>query len=226
MDNKAPARQINTMKALCVLLLSFALVPPAIAQTNAVRTGSATPANTVSCAYDYMGPEDREIALLLLAREIIDGGKFRPGSKNVMAVDRLISEAQEKCLDRYGWSIARAQTASGYAMTAVLSEALDQAIASFELPIGPLNGFFAENRSQLANRSSLGANNLLRLKTYLRGQGWDKARDVDFALAGLYIETLMQKAQAAIIFEQAGGKGRQLSPRRQVPAGSATRGKL
>lgn len=198
---------------------------PAAAQSAMPAPAPSVPGNTVSCAYDYMGPEDREMALLLIAREIVDGGKFSKTSPNVMAVDRLIAEAQEKCLDRFNWSIGRTESASGFALTSILTEALSQALASFELPVTPLGDYFAENRLLLSARKSMVLTDRLKLRGYLKERGWDKAREVDFAMAGLYVETLMLKGRAAALFSASGGTGHQVIRRPSSPARKAGRGK-
>lgn len=96
------------------------------------------------------------MALLLFAREIANGGRFRKGSPNVQAVDRLIEEAHEKCLARFNWSVARSDAATGYALAAVLVEALSQAIETFGYPIEPLNSYLAENRARLIVKGAIG----------------------------------------------------------------------
>jgi len=128
---KAPLPQCL---ALALASLALAAGSPASAQeapAQAAPVPAAAPAaapvlpgNKVQCVYDYMAVEDREMALLLFAREIANGGRFRKGSPNVQAVDRLIEEAHEKCLARFNWSVARSDAATGYALAAVLVEAL------------------------------------------------------------------------------------------------------
>lgn len=213
---KAPMRIPAALLALTIA------ASPAAAE---VAPPAGLPGNTVTCAYDYMGPEDREIALLLVAREIIDGGKFGKTSANVVSVERLIAEAREKCLDRFSWSIGRSEAADSYAMTAILGEALVQAIETFKLPVTPLAEFYRQNRLLLNTRSTLGLTDRLKLRGFLKEHGWADAREVDFALGGFYIETLMSGAKAGQFFNLAGGTGRQLTPRRSSPAKTKARGK-
>ena len=187
--------------------------------------GPSLPGNTVSCVYDYLSAEDREIALLLIAREIVDGGGFSKASQNVQAVDRLIEEAHQKCLTRFNWSIARSDTASGFALTSILAEALGQAIESFGYPIGPLGDHFRENRLALSGKRDLTSADKDRLYARLKLSGWDKAREAELGLAALYVETLMLKDRALRQFTAASGTGRQPLRSPKAPARTAGRGK-
>lgn len=177
------------------------------------------PGNTVSCVYDYMSEEDREMSLLLIAREISNGGGFRMTSENVLSVNRLIEEAHQKCLARFNWSIGRSDAASGYALTAILGEALHQALDSFGYPATAASDFFSANRSSLLARRSLSRADRVQLDAYLKAHGWEEARDAELALGALYIETLMMKDVATRRFAASGGTTRQ--PIRRAPARSA-----
>ena len=187
--------------------------------------GQPLPGNTVSCVYDYMSAEDREIALLLIAREIVDGGRFGKASQNVQAVDRLIEEAHQKCLARFNWSIARSETATGFALTSILAEALGQAIESSGFPLGPLGDYYRENRLALTSKRDLTSADKQQFYARLKLSGWDKAREAELGLAVLYVETLMLKDRALRQFTAASGTGRQLIRSPKAPARKAGRGK-
>lgn len=160
---------------------SLMLAAPALAQQ---------PLNAVACTYDSMGPEDREIALLLVAREFGQGGKFAPSSRNVSAVNDLIADAQHKCRLRFGWSVVRADAASNYALAAILGEAIGQSLQSTGRSIAPLEQFYRQNPVSQAGRG-----NQRKLAGYLAEQGWEEATDSELFLAWLYLETLMAKDQ-------------------------------
>lgn len=183
------------------------------------------PGNTVTCVYDYMSAEDREMALLLIAREIVDGGRFSKSSRNVRAVDRLIEEAHERCLDRFNWSIGRSNAATGYALTAILAEALSQALDSAGHDAKPIADFYRENRMALAGKYALSPSDETRLKDYLKAKGWDSIADTDFALAGLFLETFMLRDGAQREFNRAGGTSLRPVSRRGSRSSKARRGR-
>lgn len=237
LDNSAKARHSAAMKrtvwqqfgSVLAGLMLAALTGPVAAQTPATTAlqpaAKPLPGNSVRCVYDSMLDEDREIALLLLAREIVDGGRFRKSSRNVQAVDRLIEEAHQKCLARYNWSIGRSNAATGYALTAILGEALDQALDSYGRPMPVLGQFFTANQSGLIGRSKLTKPEEEKLSAYLKDNGWAEASKGELSLAGLFVETLMLKDQATREFNAAGGTGRQPIRRPPVRAKKAVRGK-
>ena len=209
---------------------ALALAGPAFAQAPAPAPTlqaipAALPGNNVRCVYDYMSAEDREMALLLMAREIVDGGRFRKTSKNVQSVDRLIEEAHQKCLNRFNWSIGRSDAATGFALTAILSEALSQALESFDKPMGPVNDYYTTNRASFAGRNDLTPAEQTRFTAYLKEKGWEGSEASELAIAGLYLETLLLKDQAQRQFNAAGGTGRQPIRRPSARAKKAARGK-
>ncbi|MBN8485549.1 MAG: hypothetical protein J0L50_12325 [Sphingomonadales bacterium] len=198
---------------------------PAPAAVAVVAPAPPLPGNNVQCVYDYMSAEDREMALLLLAREIADGGSFRKNSLNVKAVDRLIEDAHEKCLARFNWSVARSDAATGYALAAVLAEALSQAMETFGYPIEPLNSYLAENRPRLILKGTIGAAERDKLSLHLKENGWEKASPEELALAGIYLETRLLQDQAGRRFGYYSGPARKPIRKQPARAGKAKRGK-
>lgn len=194
----------HIIRAVAAVLALFAA--PAAAQVASLR-------NTVSCVHDSLSIEDREIALLLIAREIMDGTGFSQASPHVAAVERLVAEAHDRCLDRFNWSAMRSETASSYAITRLVGEALSQAIESYGLPRDPLEAFYTANRAQLARQPKLTEPDKARLQSYLTGHGWGEAEEGPRVMAALYIETRMLNETAAHLFAMAGGSGRRTRPR-------------
>ncbi|MFN3516674.1 MAG: hypothetical protein ACK4YM_05880 [Novosphingobium sp.] len=183
------------------------------------------PGNKVQCVYDYMTAEDREMALLLFAREITDGGRFSKSSPNVRAVGRLIEEAHEKCLARFNWSVARSDAAMGYALAAVLLEGLTQAIETFGYPIEPLNGYLAENRARLILNGANGRAEQDQLSLHLKENGWEKASPEELTLAGLYLEMRLLQDRGERRFGAFSGPVRQPIRKQPARAGKAKRGR-
>jgi hypothetical protein len=224
------ARYLQSL-AIALTGLSFAAANPAAAQAGAsaappaLAPAAPLPGNKVQCVYDYMSIEDREMALLLLAREIADGGRFRKTSPNVQAVDRLIEEAHQKCLARFNWSVARSDSATGYALAAILAEALGQALETFGYPIAPVEAYLAENRTRLIGKNTLGATERDQLSLYLKEKGWEKAAQDELALAQLYLETRLLQDQAERRFGYFSGPARKPIRQPTGRAGKARPGK-
>lgn len=152
------------------------------------------PGNSVSCAYDAMTAEDREIALLLMAREFGQGGAFVATSPNLTAIHELIEAAQRTCGTRFRWSAFRAEVAGSYALTALLGEAIAQSLQAAGHSIAPLDGYYREHGAALRRDGRFAGDE--RLAQYLGQHGWDDATEFAVALAALYLETLIEKDEA------------------------------
>lgn len=171
--------------ALAAFVLAFAA--PVAAQE---------PDNAVSCIYAGFPPEDREIALLLIAREISQGGDFSASSRNVASVDALIDDGLAQCRARFQWAKARSDAARDFTMTALLGEAIDQSLQAGGRTVAPLEKFYRSNPGAL----SLRANGSQMLADFLKSNGWEQPDEQELVLAGLYVDTLALKDEARAKF--------------------------
>lgn len=173
-------------------LVAWAL--PVAAQVQGAN--QKPPGNTAACIYETLPAEDREIALLLISREFAGGGRFGQSSRNLDTINELIEESHSRCLARFNWSVGRSQAATGYALTAILADALEQSLQSIGLSAAPLHAFYRENRQVLTGRDRLPAAQRDRLRAFVKAQGWADPKEPELALAALYVESLMLKDQA------------------------------
>lgn len=158
------------------------------------------PVNAVSCVYAGFSAEDREIALLLIAREIAQGGKFAPGSRNAASVDALIDDGLEQCRARFHWGQGRSDAARDYTLTALLAEAIDQSLQAGGRSVVPLEQFYRRHPDALSRRT----NDSMALAAFLKSNGWKEPREQELVLAGLFIDALALKDQASAEFAAAG----------------------
>lgn len=184
--------------ALGLMPCLVAWAVPATAQVQGAGQGAnqKPPGNTAACIYETMPAEDREIALLLISREFAGGGRFGQSSRNLDTINELIEESHSRCLARFNWSVGRSQAATGYALTAILADALEQSLQSIGLSAAPLHAFYRENRQVLTGRDRLPAAQRDRLRAFVKAQGWADPKEPELALAALYVESLMLKDQA------------------------------
>jgi len=181
--------------------IALSLVPSLVAWALPVAAqvqgaNQKPPGNTAACIYETMPAEDREIALLLISREFAGGGRFGQSSRNLDTINELIEESHSRCLARFNWSVGRSQAATGYALTAILADALEQSLQSIGLSAAPLHAFYRENRHFLTGRDRLPAAQRDRLRAFVKAQGWADPKEPELALAALYVESLMLKDQA------------------------------
>lgn len=212
-----------TLAAVPALAVAETAPAPAAPPTP-TAVAAPLPGNDARCVYDYMTAEDREMALLLLAREITDGGRFRKSSRNVIAVDRLIEDAHRKCLARFKWTAGRSDAATGYALAAILAEALSQAIDSFGHPLAPVDAYYSANRARLTGPGKLAAADRDQFTLTVREQGWETADEAEISLAILYVETRLLQDQARRQFALHSAPARQPIRRQPYRAGKAKRG--
>lgn len=198
---------------------------PKAAPRAAPPTAAPLPGNTVRCVYEYLSPEDREIALLLLGREMIDGGNFTDASKNIQVVNRLLAEAEAKCLDRFNWSIGRSKSATNWALTQILSEALVQALDYAGSKPADVDAYYAENRPLLRGKRAIEGADKEALNAYLIEKGWDAESKAQLGLAAIYLETYVMKDSDERWFQYSGGSTRQPSPRSPSRAKKGRRGR-
>lgn len=154
------------------------------------------PVNAVSCIYAGFSTEDREIALLLIAREISQGGDFSSSSRNVASVEALIDDGSAQCSARFHWPKGRSEAARDFAMTALLGEAIDQSLQASGRTVALLEEFYRSTPGELSRR----AEGIEQLTEYLRTNGWEQAEQQELVLAALYVDTLALKDQARTKF--------------------------
>lgn len=159
--------------------------------------------NTVHCVFDMMPAEDREMTMLLLENEILTDGEFQPGSANVKVIDRLIGEAQTKCVAAFGWSKGRTMAAKDYAMSALFADGLGQFIELMGQATKPIEGYFLEHKLQLAGSRSVRGIAALHFKAFLVEQGWDEDNKDRLGIGVYYLETLIAQDSNAQDFTAA-----------------------
>ncbi len=202
----APMRTANA-----ALILLFAAAPAATqlsAQPVALPAGVSPPASlqvsdTVHCAYDLMSTEDREMALLLLEREVGSSSKTHENSLNLKVIDRLVDAARDKCAAPYAWTGGRSEAAVAYAMNELMSEGVAQALEAKGHSIAPIEDFFTARRGDLAGLSEITGANSEAFRAYLITRGWEKSESSSLGIAEFYLESLLHRDSEARRFTAA-----------------------
>ncbi len=216
----------------CVFGLALA-ASPASAQSAPLPPQVSTEAslkvsNTVHCAYDQLSTEDREMALLLLQREVGSERKVHAGSPNLNVIDRLVDEAQVKCAGPFAWSSGRSDAAVAYAMNELLSEGVAQAIEAKGHSATQVESYFAEHRKELAGLSEIKGAESEAFRSYLIAQGWAKSESAVLAIAEYYLDSLLNRESETLRFAAAPVESAAARPALKTPpsrARKARRGK-
>lgn len=195
LDKDGTAGQYREMirRALCMAVI-------AVIWPMAAPAAEPEPVNAVSCIYAGFTPEDREIALLLIAREISQGGKFSAASPNFAAVDALIDDGLAPCSARFHWDKGRAAAARDFTLTALLAEAIDQSLQASGRSVVALEQFYLAH----PGANALHAKSSKSLAEFLRSNGWKEPSEQELVLAGLFVDALALKHQASADFSTVG----------------------
>ena len=203
---------VPMLSANTALILSLLLAAPAAAQSGAqpgALPAGVSPAaslqvsDTVHCAYDQMSTEDREMALLLLEREVGSSNKTHENSPNLKVIDRLVDAARDKCAAPYAWTGGRSEAAVAFAMNELMSEGVAQALEAKGHPIAPIEEFFTARRGDLAGLSDITGANSEAFRAYLITRGWEKSESSSLGIAEFYLESLLHRDSEARRFTAA-----------------------
>lgn len=161
--------------------------------------------NSVSCVYDTLTIEDREIAMVLsFVRYGYSGSERANWRRGVAVVVRMIEEARERCQQAYSWSQTQAHHAREYAFHSLLIEAMRQRIeAETDLAAEPIDRWFARKHSILKAKLDPDSDEGLAFAAYLVEQGWSSDNAEQLKLARSYLDALRQRAESATLFADA-----------------------
>lgn len=167
--------------------------------------GSVT-SNPVTCAYDQMPIEDREMALLLFEREVVSGVKIHSDSRNLKVIERLVDEARAKCSARYRWSNAQMEAVTAYAMNELIIVGVTQALEAQGPSSGIIDAYYTKHRNGLVGFEKIEGSNADEFHAYLLEQGWVKSEAVTPMLAEFYLEALLARDHQTQTFVAAGAR--------------------
>ena len=164
---------------------------------------STAPRDGVSCVYDQLTLEDREIALLLFEREVAASTRFQAGSRNLKVIDRLIEEARDKCALPLRWSRGRSDAAISYAMNELMNSGVAQALEAKGHTAAPIEAYYARHRAELDGFDTIAGTNSDAFRAYLIEQGWSKSDAPMLGLAEFYLEALLSRERQTRTFTAA-----------------------
>ena len=162
--------------------------------------------NPVTCAYDQMPIEDREMALLLFEREVASGVKIHSDSRNLKVIERLVDEARAKCSARDHWSNAQIEAVTAYAMNELMIVGVTQALEAKGHSSGDIDAYYTKHRAGLAGIQMIEGAKANEFHAYLSQQGWVKSETAAMMIAQFYLEALLARDQQTQIFGAAGAR--------------------
>jgi hypothetical protein len=162
--------------------------------TISATAAQAAPKNDVTCIYDSMSREDREIALVMLTSGTKAGSEAMEGTDQGNEVEALLNEAHNACLDLYPWTSGESGNAMEYAMLGLMRDSMSDVLKLGKYDSNVINGFYDANRKMLAKyRTAEAVEADPALAPFLESQGWNLEETGLTKLAGIYLAVIWQQ---------------------------------
>jgi hypothetical protein len=182
------------MIALCLLAALLGALPqPGAAKPPRARTTVAAPAqagprlpNNVTCVFEAMGQENREIALILVVDELQFGDPENRDSPRMKEVGVLLEAAHNRCLDFWPWTAGKSGSAMAWATGAIYREANAQAVGSTGHDPAVIEQWFAAHRAEIMAARDPARRWGGPLKDHLTGIGWGEKESAAVGFGELY----------------------------------------
>lgn len=182
------------------------------------------PANTVSCVFDNLSVEDREITLMLIGLDFINLGRYSRTAPDNPIVDRLVLEAVPRCAQAYRWSPAASALAVEYAHFLLVREVVRQSLDFEDRKVEPIESFYAKNRGALVGKVELDDYLEEGFATHLIKAGWAETDREARRLARVYLETMIAGDRLTRDFTKATAPARAPARTRVRSARTTSRG--
>lgn len=189
---------LRAISAFLVAALLCGGVPPAAAKpargkpavTRPAPTGPRLP-NNVTCVFEAMAQEDREIALILVVDELQFGDPEHRDSARMREVDALIDAAHNRCLDFWPWTVGKSANAMAWAAGAIYREANAQAVSSTGHDPAVIEQWFTSHRAEIMAARDPAKRWGGPLKDHLSGIGWGDKDSAPVGLGELYFADIV-----------------------------------
>lgn len=170
---------------------------PAAAATGAAELPLP---DRVTCVFDAMTSEEREIALLLVVEELVavdSNNRKRAPSTGVREVERLLEVAHSRCLARWPWTAGKSRNAISWANAAIYREANAQAVSNLGKDPAAIDGFVAEHLREMERTPNAATLWLPALRKHLAELGWGDRNEPAVSFAVLYFEQVIAQQDTA-----------------------------
>jgi hypothetical protein len=191
LDKADRARQTG----LAMIRRSFLAIAAALALVPLPARAAPGPANSVSCTYDMLSIEDREIAMVLMFVRYSDSGADRVSwLRGLTVAERMLEAANVQCRIAHRWSRTKSALARDYAFNSLLVEAMRQTLElEGNRSAEPIDRYFAQHAGELMLGQNPDSKQGKAFTAYLIEQGWDAEADADFKRARKYLEALAKR---------------------------------
>jgi hypothetical protein len=198
---------------------------PASAQ-SANQAAAQPPApqltNSVTCIYDAMSAEQREM-VQALTFQLDTGGGDQGGGDPIAAAEgsaevrALLTDASNACIDLYPWTSGKENNAVAYAIFTIVFDFIHPAMSEEGFDYADIDAYVETNRARLRASAPPSPAMLTAINTHLTGLGWNLAeaeqRDQvkDYFTMMLLREYMRQGFASGIFYRESSGWSRDSS---------------
>lgn len=183
------------------LLSALALLAP----TGALAAPADAPArlqNNAGCVYEALGPDQREIAQVMLVELITKGGNPFEEVKKPGELKALTTDAIDACIKLYPWSAGKADASTGFAVFMMTIEAMTPVLEADGLKLADIDEFFRTNLPTWRLEGPPTPAMVNGLVAHLKAKGWDMEDQMLIGNAKFYFSLLVGRAAMVRYFSQ------------------------
>jgi hypothetical protein len=185
--------------ALAAAALASIAASPALAATPPAATPKLT--NSVTCVYDAMSIEQREIAQVMLLESVTGGGNPFKDLQEDGELKALFGEAVDACIKLYAWSAGRTEASQGHALIVMVLQSAQPLFEADGVKMVDIDGYFETNKASLM-ASAPSKTKEAALFKHLAAKGWSFETEQVKASAGFYFFLLQARESARRWFAQ------------------------
>lgn len=158
--------------------------------------------DSVTCIYDAMTPEQREIVQTLLLQNMESGGSPMGDNPSGKEIEASAKDAMDACVDKYAWSSGKSESAASFAMLSLLSEALGPLLEADGVVLDDIDGYIAVNKSTFRLNRAPSKAMSAGLFADLAKKGWNLGNERTKQGAELYFRLQLGREAARRMFAQ------------------------
>lgn len=198
------------MRRFGKLLAGIALFAPVL--TGPLAAAAPSLPSSVTCVYDAMPQEQRDIANGLFAATASRGVNPLKDTDTMDAIKALIGSAHNTCLDLYPWSVGQSGNAQGFAFASWMSDLTVGMLKALGRNPEDIDSYYTANKARLGIAISPTAAQITDLVAHLKTLGWTFDDTHAQGLAATHLEARFKREW----YRRGFGEGVMRAPPRKV----------
>ncbi len=189
---------MRSLTASCAIAAALSCAAPALAQTAPLT-------NSVSCVYDAMSVEQREMVQALMLSNDEMGGDPVVAAEGSAEIRALLTDASNACIDAYPWTSGKENNAVAYAIFTLLLDGIHPAMTAGGFAWADIDSYVTTNRARLRATAPPSPAMVTALSTHLASLGWSvsdarQREDIESYFTMLLLREYMRQGFASGVF--------------------------